>query len=271
VLDLFNNLLIKRFGSIFLFFATFLALFVSITGLLANVDLTARIFQILFLPITLFLISTSITHVVNNIPALDRGRGLKRILVYYCFIVASVLVATGFLSATTFPEFVSALLFTSISLYFLLLVWPRGSHAVVTTENDIKSSLAPDLKLDVEKRDFLKLVGTAGVITFIYSLFTRRGAPFLTGGPVVSTATLTDLSGNKINPAEKSITDNYSITEIDDATPEAYFGFINEKGYWYIMKEDADGSFRYARGDSDFKAIWAKRDRLNYDYFSNVF
>ena len=261
----------KRFGSIFLFFATLLALFVSITGLLANVNLTARILQILFLPITLFLILTSITHVVNNIPALDRGRGLKRLLVYYCFIVTTVLVIIGYLSATTFPQLVSALLFTSISLYFLLLVWPRGSHAVVTTKNDIKSFLAPGLKLDVDKRDFLKLVGTVGITTFIYSLFSRRGVPFLAGAPVVSTATLTDLSGNKISPAEKSITDNYSITEIDDTTPEAYFGFVNDKGHWYIMKEAADGSFRYARGDSDFEVNWARRDGLNYDYFNNVF
>lgn len=260
----------RRFGSIFLLFVTLLALFVSITGFLANVNLPARIFQILFLPITLFLILTSITHVVNNIPALDRGRGLKRLLVYYCFIVTTVLVIIGFLSATTLPQFVSAILFTSISLYFLLLVWPRGSHAVVEAKKDIKSSLAPGLKIDVDKRDFLKLVGSAGIITFIYSLFSRRGL-FLGNAPVVSTATLTDLSGNKINPAEKSITDNYSITEIDDATPEAYFGFLNNKGQWYIMKEDGEGAFRYARGEADFEANWPKRDRLTYDYFHNVF
>ena len=261
----------RKFGSLFLLFVTLLSIFVSITGFLANVNLPARIFQILFLPITLFLILSSITHVVNNIPALDRGKGLKRLLVYYCFIITAVLVIVGFLSASTLPQFVSALLFTSITLYFLLLVWPRGSQAVVTTKNDIRSVLAPGLKLDVDKRDFLKLVGTAGAVTFIYSLFSRRGVPFLANGPVVSTSTLTDLSGNKINPAEKSITDNYSITEIDDSTTEAYFGFINNHGQWYIMKEGADGAFRYARGESDFEANWAKRDNLSYDYFNNVF
>lgn len=110
-----------------------------------------------------------------------------------------------------------------------------------------------------------------GITTFIYGLFSRRGVPFLANAPVVSTATLTDLSGNKINPAEKSITDNYTITEIDDATPEAYFGFINHQSQWYIMKEDAQGAFRYARGDSDFERNWTRRDDLNYDYFNNVF
>ncbi len=261
----------RRFGSIFLFFVTLLALFVSITGFLANVNLPARIFQILFLPITLFLILTSINHVVNEIPALDRGRGLKRFLVYYCFIVTAVLVIIGFLSATTIPQFVSATFFTSISLYFLLLVWPRGSRTVLAVKKDIKTSLAPGLKIDVDKRDFLKLVGTAGIVTFIYGLFSRRGVPFLSGAPLISSATLTDASGNKIDPAEKSITDNYSISEIDDSTPEAYFGFVNDKGEWYVMKEDAEGAFRYARGNSDFETNWAKREKLIYDYFNSVF
>lgn len=269
-----------KLGSVFLYFVTLLALFITVTGFLANVDLTARIFQILFLPVTLLLIRTSVNHIISNVSSLDRGQGLMRVFVYYCFIIAMTQVIIGFVSATTLPQIVSAVLFSLVGVYFLLLVWPTGgrvtttSGAVVQTvhsKNYKDFVIKPNVNLDVDRRDFIKLIGTAGVLAFIFSLFSKRGVPFLSGAPILSTASLTDISGNKINPAQATATDNYSIAEIDDSTTTAYFGFINDKGGWYIMKEDADGSFRYTKGDSDFNTNWTRRANLTYDYFNKVF
>lgn len=270
----------RKLGSVFLFFVTLLALFISVTGFLANVDITARIFQILFLPVTLLLIRTSVNHIISNVSSLDRGQGIMRIFVYYCFIIAMTQVIIGFVSATTLPQIVSAVLFSLVGVYFLLLVWPTGGKRFSATGAVIQSArtqkadsfvVRPNVNLDVDRRDFIKLIGTAGVLAFIFSLFSKRGIPFLSGAPVLSTAALTDISGNKINPAQQSVTADYSIAEIDDSTTTAYFGFINEKGGWYIMRQDADGSFRYAKGDSDFNSNWTRREKLTYDYFNNVF
>lgn len=272
----------RKFNSIFLFFVTLLSLFISVTGFLADVSLTARIFQLLFLPVTLFLILTSIDHVINGAEVVNRGTGLKRLLVYYCFIITTILIVVGFFSSTTLAQFISSLVFASLGIYFLFLILPSSNYsfipqpAIAGGQSLAVKEGESGMKLDIDRRDFIKLIGTAGVLTFVFGLFNRRGVPFFAGSTpstvnTVGTSTLTDVSGNKINPAQQSLTDNYSITEIDDATPTAFFGFINDKGQWYIMKEDATGAFRYAKGESNFEEGWARREKLTYDYFNNVF
>ncbi len=68
-----------------------------------------------------------------------------------------------------------------------------------------------------------------------------------------------------------SPTDGYTISEIDDGII-AYYGFMGQKGAWFIMRQDAnDGSFRYAKGDIDFPINWEDRTNLTYDYYANVF
>jgi hypothetical protein len=268
-----------KLGSLFLYWVTLLALFISITGFLSTADLTARIFQISLLPITIFLTLTSINHLFNQTPVLDRGNGLKRLMIYYCFIVSCTLVTIGFFSSTTLAQFISAAIFSHLAIYFLFLVWPRSNYVVEISKTakidigrkSLEKLVPAEMKLDVDRRDFLKLVGTAGVLAFIFGIFSKKSVSFFNNTPAITAASLIDPSGKKINPAQQSATDNYSISEIDDSTPTAYFGFINEHGQWYIMKEDASGAFRYVKGDSNFESNWVVRDGLNYDYFNNVF
>ncbi len=68
-----------------------------------------------------------------------------------------------------------------------------------------------------------------------------------------------------------SPTEGYKVTEI--ATEDFnYYGFVNSKGKWYIMKEDpTEGSFRYTKGDTNFSAGWNKRTKLKYEYYHEVF
>jgi len=270
----------RKFSSLFLFWVTGLALFVSITGILAKLDLSARFFQILFTPVTLYLCVNSITHVLNGSPFLDRKNGWMRILLYYSFIVTTTVVVVSFLSSNTLPEIISSLVFSPLAIYFLLMVLPQPLPAIdlsITPKSDIKQdypkdTLMPSPKLDVNRRDFLKLIGSAGVLAFIFSLFTKKAAiPFFANISEMGTVAVKNLSGSKIDPAEKSPTDGYYISEVDDATSISYFGFINKGSQWYIMRQDIDGAFRYARGDSSFSASWANRENLNYDRFDNVF
>ena len=269
----------RKFTSLFLYSVTLLALFVSITGVLAEVDSTARIFQILFIPVTIYLLLSSINHLINRGPVLDKMEGFRRILIYYCFVVTTTLVVISFLSSRSLPQVISSLIFSPLAFYFLLLIWPRANHALIlpkvgsskASDRDWKEVLTPHTKLDSNRRDFLKLIGTAGVLTFVFSLFSKRSVPFFSGVADIGAASLKDSGGNKIDPAEKSPTDGYYISEIDDGATIAYFGFLSRQGAWYIMRQDTDKAFRYVRGDRDFNSGWTDRESLNYDYFDNVF
>ena len=262
----------KTAKSIFLIFVTLLYLFVSISGMGAKIDLTSRILQILFLPVTVYLLYVLAGHIFRRTPVFNQRTGLGRIVIYYCFIITMTVVSIGFLSSLDLPQFLSALIFSPMAIYFLVLVWPRRKTALPFNKTELKSLLVPTPKLDVNRRDFLKLIGSAGILALIMGLFGRKNSisPLLGGGGGYESITLKDTSGNVINPAENSPTDGYSISQIDDSVP-SYFGFINKNGNWFIMREGEDSAYRYIKGEGNFSSSWANRTRLDYNYFDRVF
>lgn len=270
----------KTVRSLFLVFVTLLSLFVSVTGLTTNIDLAARILQILFLPVTVYLLYVLIEHVFKKTSVFDQKSGLRRVLIYYCFIMTTVLIIVGFFSAMNLPQLISALIFSPMAIYFLLLVLPRRKTAFpipvikkVASEIQAVEALAqPSETVDTDRRNFLKLIGSAGILAVILGLFSRRsGIPsFLGNADSGEPLTLKNASGNVIDPAENSPTSGYNISQIDDSTP-AYFGFVNKDGAWFIMREGEDDAFRYAKGDNNFTKSWESRAKLNYDYFDKVY
>jgi hypothetical protein len=125
---------------------------------------------------------------------------------------------------------------------------------------------------DINRRLFLKLIGTAGLTTFLFALFTKSSqAAFFGSMPGPGTVSLKDTHGNKIDPAEKEPTDGYEIAEVDDSAIPAYYGFLNKEGAWYIAREGNGGEYRYYRGSANFGDSWATRESFTYDYFNNVF
>jgi len=267
----------KTFRSLFLALVTLLALFVSSTGLVAQIDLASRILQILFLPVTFYLVFILVEHIFKKTPVFDQKTGFRRIVIYYCFVLTTAVVSISFFSSRNFPQLISSLIFSPMAIYFLLLVWPRRKLAlplveIVTKKADIKPLLVPAAKLDVNRRDFLKLLGSAGILAVILGLFSRRGAiPNLIGNAGgLDSVTLKDSLGNAIDPAQDSPTAGYSISQIDDSVP-SYFGFVNKNGSWFIMREGEDSAFRYVKGDTNFSLNWEDRTDLNYNYFDRVF
>lgn len=213
---------------------------------------------------------------------------MKKILIYYNFIIVSLIVVVGFLFATNYIELLVAALFYPLFIYFAIRVIPRKSHAAriakeqqvviqPAVNEDGKKLTQKEAKLqkegvDIDRRAFLKLIGTAGLSLFLFSIFTKRAeAAFFGSVPGPGTVSLKDSSGNKIDPAEKQPTDGYKITDIDDSSP-SYYGFVNKDGGWFIQKEDdTTGAYRYTKGSSGYSANWSNRSSLTYDYFSNVF
>lgn len=59
-----------------------------------------------------------------------------------------------------------------------------------------------------------------------------------------------------------------------EAGATSYFGYVNNKGEWYLMrsvKTDAVTAYRFYKGDGDYATAWAARGDPTYDYFYNVF
>ena len=224
---------------------------------------------------------------------------MKKLLIYYNFILLSIVTIMGFVGATNIPQLVSAILFFPLAAYFMLLVLPRKKRALIMPgallgfklEEDIKETAKKETakkgkqdkkpielkkaKIDVDRRMFLKLIGSAGLSVFLLSIFTKKAqGAFFGSVPGPGTVSLKDIAGAKIDPAEKHPTDGYKITEIDDAGSDAYTGFIKKGGAWYIIKEigsGSDASYRYTKGASDFTTNWTNRTSLSYGYFDSVF
>jgi hypothetical protein len=150
------------------------------------------------------------------------------------------------------------------------------SHVVTTPEEaiatlQVEDETAPS-RIDVDRRLFLKLIGSAGFSVFMMSIFTSKAhASFFGSLPGSSAIQIKDSTGTKIDPSQEHPTDGYEVTEIDDASAPAYYGFLNASGSWYITREASDGSYRYTKGSSNFSTNWTGRAGLTYDYYSNVF
>ena len=212
---------------------------------------------------------------------------MRKILTYPILIIASLLIITAFVTATTYAQLIVAALFFPFYAYIALEIFPRKKRTTSnspivsqpqnpaqanTAKVEIEEPVEDKGVLDMDKRTFLKLIGAAGLTLFLSSIFYRKAQnTLLGGGGEPGSVALQDSEGNKINPVESQPTDGYRIAEIDDSII-AYYGFAGKNGSWYIMREDTEnGSFRYAKGDSDLANNWVNRQGLSYDYYSNVF
>lgn len=214
---------------------------------------------------------------------------MNRLLIYYSFIIVSLMVVLGFVTAATFTQLTAAVLFFPLFIYFASRVFPRKIHAVHLPKEaviviqpaggkspekiDAATAKLKKEGVDIDRRAFLKLIGTAGLSLFLFSMFTKRAeAAFFGSVPGPGAVTLKDASGNKINPAEKQPTDGYKISRIDDSSP-AYYGFTNKNGDWFIQQEDASGNYKYASGSgpNTFSTNWTDRGSLTYVDFENAF
>jgi len=208
---------------------------------------------------------------------------MKQLLIYYSFILASLMTFAGFTTANSIPELISAVFFFPLAVYFASLVIPKTKHALTIKVRPTPPTLLPlqkdplppeaDLapakpKLDLDRRKFLKLISSAGLSVFLLSVFTKKAQGAFFGSiPGPGTVALKDTSGTQIDPAEKHPTDGYKISRLDDSSP-AYYGFTNKDEGWFILKEDSSGNYTYEVGSGTFTTNWTNRATLSYgEYF----
>lgn len=243
------------------------------------ITLSSGRFVFLFLPVlTYFLMEISAriffsqTHILSG--------KVEKLLSYYGFILSGLIVITGFVAAKSLPQFFTAFLFSPLLIYFIGKILPKRNKAIkLPTKREVviekeDSKEVTKLKkegVDIDRRAFLKLIGTAGLSLFLFSMFTKKAeAAFFGSVPGPGTVSVKNIAGDKIDPSEKQPTDGYKITDLDDSSP-AYYGFVNKDGGWFIQKEGTSGDYRYAKGSSGYSSNWTGRAALSYDYFDNVF
>lgn len=199
---------------------------------------------------------------------------------YGTFALACLLVIVVFVTSKTYVQLAIATLLYPPLVYFALKILPRRTNAPAVVIQ-LPTRHTPGVEeadrkkvdvVDIDKRTFLKLIGTTGISFFLFSLFGRRleallfGKSFEGGANLIGTAP----SGDQITQGTQSF-EGYKISEVDDNVV-SYYGFTNKNGAWLIMREDTQtSSFRYAKGETDFARSWSSRATLKYDYYFNLF
>lgn len=223
---------------------------------------------------------------------IDRTK-TKRAFLAYSFVMISLMNITAFKGAGSNPQLISAALFFPVTVFFWIEAIPRrkksedekvavGKIKKAKVEKvtkaipvNLEKEYPPDRygrNFDIDRRMFLKLIGSAGISMFMLAIFTKKAqGAFFGSVPGPGTVAIKNSAGIQIDPATDHPTDGYNITEIDDATLPSYFGFVNKDSAWYIMREDSSGAYRYAKGSTLFSTNWTGRAALTYDYFDSVF
>ncbi|MBI2049671.1 hypothetical protein HYT32_02075 [Candidatus Roizmanbacteria bacterium] len=212
----------------------------------------------------------------------------KILLIYPTFAIALLFVTVAFITSTSFTQLGVAIILYPLLVFFAYKIFKGESLQVrrvypsehpSTTEQHVKSKKKiEDTKeknievTDINKRAFLKIVGATGLSFFLISTFGRTIQSLLSGQTLTQIPTpIGNPQNSQANGPKTSPTDEYKISEVDDDII-SFYGFINKNGDWFIMKGDTNsGTFRYAKGTSNFPENWKKRKNLKYDYYDNTF
>lgn len=209
---------------------------------------------------------------------------MKQIALYASFVTTSLMEAALFITTTTYLQLAIAVLFFLPLTYFAFKLFPRKTMIKNPVIQTIKKKILlahPPSKQhkrkvieisDIDKRAFLKIIGAAGLSFFISSLFSKKIDALIPGkSKEAGLAAIQDADGNIVKLAEPHPTDNYKVSEVDYGV-NTYYGFIDRGEGWFIMKEDLNaGTFRYIKGETNFQDNWKKREKLEYDFFNQVF
>lgn len=216
---------------------------------------------------------------------------MTKTLSYTGLIIAAFFVIVLFVTSKSYTQLYTAILLYPILTYIMLIVFPRSDQSDHTQQQSshniaeiVPEKSGKNLKLaiprekveivDIDKRTFLKLIGTAGISFFLFSILGRRAEDYIfskTQG-LGLTPSQNSAPNVSMSPQGGSLpSDEYKISEIDDGMI-SFYGFINKNGNWLIMREDTqENSFRYAKGESGFSNNWGNRSNLKYDYYHNLF
>ncbi len=289
--------LIAEVYSVLLFLLLFLIGISNLNGFVSWFLVVVSVLIVIYFPVKIFL-SKKYPIAFNILLILD--------LILLLLILASTLVSIRafkdlIISAVFIPP-VAAFLYqlkdkiVETLLKFKLASTPNKLPQTVEIQKEPVESISDEVESPIEslgeineedqvvvannqRRKFLKLMVTAGLGTTFLLLAGRRKAEAAFFGSVPGTGTIgvKDVAGNKIDPAVKSPTDGFGVTEISNASYPYYFGFVHYNGVdWYILKQESTGAFSYAskynNSSTNYATAWTtKASTLVYGTYSNAF
>lgn len=262
--------------TIVIFTLLFLLGISNLTSLVSWAMVIASVLVVLYFPL-------SILH--KKYPTL-----ITVLLIVDTFAVGTILISS-LISVRSFQDLVISLAFVPAVLAFILPLKEIAADLnekikeatvkasnPITTVTQVPEAVTAEIN-NQKRRQFIKLMISAGVGTTFLLLTGRRKAEAAFFGSVPGTGTIAikDSAGTKIDPAIKSPTDSYGITDIFNSAYPYYFGFVHYNGTdWYILKQESLGAFSYAsrynNASVNYSTAWStKASTLVYGTFSNAF
>lgn len=71
-------------------------------------------------------------------------------------------------------------------------------------------------------------------------------------------------------PRTEGINPEYKISDLDSVASPEYYGYVDKRGQWYIMRL-TDTEARYSKGTDNYSTAWANRANLVYSQYNEVF
>lgn len=71
--------------------------------------------------------------------------------------------------------------------------------------------------------------------------------------------------------------EGYKVADETDKAGDStirYYGFVNRRGEWFIMRQTVSGTttdYRFVKGDSAYTTAWTARESQTFDYFNTIF
>ena len=80
---------------------------------------------------------------------------------------------------------------------------------------------------------------------------------------------MVDVSGIRYTHGDR--TTEYIAHNLDDGSDTKYFGFVDFRGAWVVMRQvTSTGVIRYAVGKQDFATNWTNRASLTYGIINEM-
>lgn len=259
------------------------SLVLVISLLIYSVEQSSLVSLLVLFPVFVYFL-ISVTHIspaVGKIFFQKKTRPAELICGVYTLVFSNVVLIANMIHIRSVIQLILCLSILPVVIH----LWLRLSKVWITFANRRTRVIKQETKVESvepviieevkekERRVFLKMILGAGAGMLVASILNpkKASAAFFGSVPGPGVVGVKNAAGSAINPSEKSPTDGFGISNLDTGSYPAYFGFINKDGGWYVMKENPQNTFTYAKGASDYATNWSGRAGLTYDTFDVIF